>query len=195
MRQLSPLTRETIVQSALRLLSHRDFAEITTRSIAQSAEISEATLFRYFTRKEDILEAILSERAQHFFKDLEDVLGLVDSPPERLLAICRRHAAFAAQNRDLIAVMQRAYTQDKGSQCLSNLRLFLGRVQQVVQEGMDRGSFRPHLDTEVVAAAFHSVVAAVMLQERVREPLSSEAFVKRAESFYQLYLRAIQPEA
>jgi AcrR family transcriptional regulator len=196
MRQLSPSTREAIVQGTLKLLSMREFGEVTTRAIARSAAVSEATVFRYFRRKEEILEAILIDRARKFFADIEEVLSLVDEPKEKLLALGRRHAQFAARNRDLFVVIHREssfYQRDKSPTCSEGIRKFLARVQGILRKGTAQGVFRKDIDLEVAAMAFHSVAHTVVLKERMLAgaPFSEEVFVRQAEGFYQLYLRAV----
>ncbi|MBI4863641.1 MAG: TetR/AcrR family transcriptional regulator [Candidatus Riflebacteria bacterium] len=166
MRQLSAQTRDAIVQGTLRLLSGREFGQVTTRAIARSASVSETTVFRYFKTKGEILESILFERGQLFFADMDEVLGLVDGPREKLLALCRRHAQFAARNREL---------------------------KEVLREGIEAGVFRAAGDLDVLAMMFHSAVPTVMLEEIIsrKRPLSEERFVGRAESYHQLHLRSI----
>ena len=51
--------RADIVEKAERLFSQRGFKGTTTRAIAEEAAISEATIFKYFSRKEDLYKAII----------------------------------------------------------------------------------------------------------------------------------------
>lgn len=48
-------TRETIQREALRLIVNQGYEETTCEQIAAAAEVSAATLFRYFPTKEDIV--------------------------------------------------------------------------------------------------------------------------------------------
>ena len=49
--------REQIRQAALDLFDQRDFDSVTVDEIAERAEVSKSTLFRYFETKEDLVFA------------------------------------------------------------------------------------------------------------------------------------------
>lgn len=198
MRQLSPSTRDAIVRGTTRLLAMKDFGQVTTRAIAESAEISEATLFRYFPRKEDILGSILQNAAKGFFEDIEHTVALVDGPAEKLLALCRAHSRFGARNRPIFAILQRecSYLGKKDPVCTEGLQRFLAKLGELLQAGVKAGVFRRDLDLEVATLAFHGVIHNVMMEERLlrAKPFEDEEFVARTERFYQHHLRAIRSE-
>ena len=55
--------REQICEIAMRLFSHRGFSGTTTREIANSAGVSEATVFKHFANKDELYAAILDNKA------------------------------------------------------------------------------------------------------------------------------------
>ena len=67
-------TRATIQEHALRLFVEQGYAETTIEQIAEAAEVSQSTLFRYFPTKEDtilhdeldspLIEALLAQPAE-----------------------------------------------------------------------------------------------------------------------------------
>lgn len=194
MRSLSPETRKKVLHAALALLTERDFGDITTREISKAASVAEATLFRYFSRKEEILDAILEEVSTEFFGEIENILRLVDDPRMRLLALCRKHAQFAARNRGLVAVLRREMTYNRCTQgtCVDKLRKFLGRVEQVIQDGIAKGVYAPGVDAQSAAMAVHSTVEATLLKERVTGTvLSEDEFIRTTESFLDQLLRGL----
>lgn len=199
MRQLSPSTRDAIVKGTTTLLSRKEFAAVTTRSIAESAEISEATLFRYFPRKEDILVSILQNVAADFFQEIETVVSLVDGPAEKLLALCRAHARFGARNREIFAILQRecSYLGKKDPVCTEGLRRYLAKLTELIKACVRSGVFRRDLDLEIATLALHGVIHNVMMEERMlrSKPFGDEEFVERAERFYQHHLRALRAES
>lgn len=194
MRKLSTSTRDKILAGTVALLSDHEFGEVTVRDIAQSANVAQTTLFRYFANKNEILEGIVNELAPRFFRELEDTLRLVDHPREKLLAICRQAAQFAARNRDLIRVLQREIFCNRrpSDGLVKSLRGFLQQLKDVCRDGVEQGTFRADLDLDVVPMLFHTVVHAVLMLDRLRAKDLSEAhFCKAAEVAYELLLDAV----
>lgn len=195
MRSLSPETRKKVLKAALDLLTEREFGEITTREISKAASVAEATLFRYFSRKEEILDAILEELAVEFFGEIENILRLVDDPRSRLVALCRKHAQFAARNRGLVAVLRREMTFARcaDSSCVDKLRKFLGAIEEVITDGVKKGVFAPGIDPRTAALAVHSTVETTLLMERVSGSTvpDEEEFIRATEGFLDQLLKGL----
>ncbi|MBI4862095.1 MAG: TetR/AcrR family transcriptional regulator [Candidatus Riflebacteria bacterium] len=192
MRQLSESTRESIVSGALRLLATREYDRVTTRDIAGEAGVSEGTVFRYFDRKEAILEAILVDRGRRFFADLDEILDLVDGPYEKVVALCRRHAAFAARNRDLFTVLHRESSLARPVRHAAEIKALLGTIRRILADGVDQGVFRADCDLDVLARSLHGVVLMLLFWEHIEgAPAPTEAeFVAQAGRFHRFYLQS-----
>ena len=57
--------REQIIQTAVNLFSQRGFSGTTTKEIARAAGVSEAMVFRHFSTKSELYDAILGNKACH----------------------------------------------------------------------------------------------------------------------------------
>jgi len=57
---LSNATQQKILESAIKIFSKKGFSGSTTKEIAKEAGVSEATIFRYFETKKDLLFALIS---------------------------------------------------------------------------------------------------------------------------------------
>ena len=57
--------REQILHTAIDLFSKKGFSGTTTKEIARAAGVSEAIIFRHFSKKSDIYHAILDDKARH----------------------------------------------------------------------------------------------------------------------------------
>ncbi|GAA0954512.1 TetR family transcriptional regulator [Nonomuraea longicatena] len=89
-------TRATIAREAFRLFRERGYHATTVEDIAEAAEVSPATFFRYFPTKEDV--AVLDD-----FPPIMEALAA--QPPGEPVAVLRGafRAAFATQTPEEIA--------------------------------------------------------------------------------------------
>jgi AcrR family transcriptional regulator len=55
-------TRDRLLQATRQLAAERGAAKLTTKTVAQRAGVSEATLFKYFPSKDDLLLAVVREQ-------------------------------------------------------------------------------------------------------------------------------------
>ncbi len=88
--------REQITDAALRLFAERGFDGATIDEIADAAEVSRRTFFRYFARKEDVLLDWKQRTAQ----ELRDALAVRPSHEAPIDAV---HGALAAVAADYSA--------------------------------------------------------------------------------------------
>ena len=67
------LKAKYLVETATKLFLERNIAEVTIKDIASEAEIGEATIYRYFTKKQNIVLAVslsLKEKVFQVYFDL-----------------------------------------------------------------------------------------------------------------------------
>jgi AcrR family transcriptional regulator len=75
--------KEIILNVALQLFSNRGFDNTSTSLIAQKAEVSEGLIFRHFTNKEGLLNAILMDGFTKIEPFLADILA--ESDPKKVI--------------------------------------------------------------------------------------------------------------
>ncbi|MFV1969709.1 MAG: TetR/AcrR family transcriptional regulator [Acidimicrobiia bacterium] len=81
--------RRTILDAARQLVRENGFSGATTRQIAERSELSEATLFFYFSSKDEIFVSLLAEASEFWTQGLDDILSREGSPKERLAEVWR----------------------------------------------------------------------------------------------------------
>ncbi|ACL69295.1 TetR/AcrR family transcriptional regulator [Halothermothrix orenii] len=61
-------TKKKILKSAIELVADKGYASTSTREIAKNAGVSEATIFKYYKNKDQLLKKIVSKTINDFFK-------------------------------------------------------------------------------------------------------------------------------
>lgn len=100
-----PTAREKILDAALRLFSEKGYLGATTREIAQEAGVAEVTLFRHFSSKEVLFEAVLSTHT--FLPALKEIIPSIKDKPveEALTLIARKYLATLDRRKDFIKIL------------------------------------------------------------------------------------------
>lgn len=98
-------TRATIRREALRLFLEAGYEDTTVEQIAQAAEVSPSTFFRYFPTKEDV---VFEDEYEPLLREAISA-GPVDEPPlvsirDGILKLCRTR--FAEDTEELLLRMR-----------------------------------------------------------------------------------------
>lgn len=101
---LPSATQQKILESAVKIFSQKGFSGSTTKEIAKEAGVSEATIFRYFETKKDLLFALISPAMVKSITDLFiDIHGKNDV--EILKNFLRRNTEAVQENKDLLKIV------------------------------------------------------------------------------------------
>jgi len=97
-------TRDKILQSTLSLIKKKGFRGVTTKEIAQHANVNEVTIFRHFGKKLNIFNTIIEEYS--YIPSFEKLLHqeLVWNLKEDLYTITKTYFTYFRKNADVIKV-------------------------------------------------------------------------------------------
>ena len=95
MRQ-SKITREMIIEAAIRVVREKGLAGATTRAIVQSVPCAEGTLYLYFRHRSDLILAAIEEVASTWAQQLQALPKLVgkNSVVDNLILVSDQAARF-----------------------------------------------------------------------------------------------------
>lgn len=101
-------TRHYIVEALFRLMSEHEYEKITVKDIAEKAGVGRATFYRYFKRKEDVIEFYFAHNAKEFvfeqryyprcradyLKIVRDVFEKLQRNKDRFVLLRRAHLEY-----------------------------------------------------------------------------------------------------
>src|SRR6202035_5930441 len=79
-------TEERILSAALGLVGRRGVKRLGMQEIAEAAGVSRGTLYRYFPSKDHVLTGAADYDERRFSVGLDEVLGAVQAPEDRIRA-------------------------------------------------------------------------------------------------------------
>lgn len=177
--------RERILGAALKLFSLKGYAGTTTREIAREAAVAEVTLFRHFTSKEQLLEAVLGWHST--LPVLKEILPMAVEMPyeEGLKLIASRFFDTLVKIKDWIRIMQEE-VQHSPEKLHRVFHEFLDEIfetfAQFFREMQQRGVLRD-FEPEFGARALHGMVFSYfnfeeVLMRKAYKPTDNERAIR-----------------
>ncbi len=96
--------RQEILAAAAHVFAERGLEGASMGAIAAEAELGKATLYYYFSTKEELHSAVLAEGTERFFASLGQVGGEVEELWELVDAVLRAYVEFFSENPELLWV-------------------------------------------------------------------------------------------
>ncbi|MEM9450475.1 MAG: TetR family transcriptional regulator [Cyanobacteria bacterium P01_E01_bin.6] len=154
-------SRKRLLAAALNLFSDQGFNLTTTRQIADLAEVNEATLFRNFGSKHDLLLAVIDDSGM--FSHLHESFSGSSMESDSLAGAITNYARDRLLRLEQHSELLRALVGEAGQYSVMQQRVLAQRLTQSTQE----------------LAAY---LARVMERERVTAYVSSEALARLLNS-------------
>jgi len=144
---------QNIIKSALKVFGEKGFENTTISEISKMAKISDATIYEYFSSKEEILFSIAHIYTSREFERMKQIAPYVHGAPARMRMIIQAYLEFYEQNREYTSVAlltlkgNRKFIQSEAYQIVRDVS---GTIIVVYKEGIEEGVFRDDLDPFLV---------------------------------------------
>jgi AcrR family transcriptional regulator len=90
---------QRILDGALEALSRRGATQLSMTDVCEAARVSRATLYRYFSSKEDLLSAVGEHVSRNFIDGIRAAISDGDTPIERLRTVLQFFTRYTEQVR------------------------------------------------------------------------------------------------
>jgi len=162
--------RSAILKSAKRLISKHGVEGMSMNQLADSTELNKATLYLYFSDKDDLIDAIVYEGLVLLESQYEEMVRGSLSGLERVLNLARITFAFYKQHPVYFYTLNHQERRkararlgtsiaEKGNEVAS--RVFK-RITEKLRQGIEDGSIRKEIDINVFLVLFYAQIYGVM---------------------------------
>lgn len=126
-------TRQALVDAAIRIYTKKNVGELLLNELAEEADVSNGTVYNYFTKREEVLAAAGIELANQLSHRITSVSQDIESGSERVAVGVRMFILQGRENPNWSRAVVRVYQYDKHIRSIvaKNLRgdLELGKRQ------------------------------------------------------------------
>ena len=171
----------SIIQAAEKVFAEKGFHEATISDIAKRANISEATIYEYFSSKEDLLFSIPIEVTRQFMKENEKILRYINGAENKLRALIHRRMELFSTNENyakittMILKTNRNFLDTEGYKLVQeSSRCWLS----VLEEGIESGEFRKGIDIYFIRAMIWGTIEHLVIRKSLLgKPENISAFL------------------
>ena len=138
--------REKVLAAAVQLFAKYGYHAAPLRDIARIAGIQAASIYYHYTNKQALLVEIMETHMQQLNSNLEHIVLQQGSVQQRLHAAIANHIRLHTTYKSEFFIIDteiRALEGENRNHILSLRDRYEALLQDLLQEGMDQGVFRP----------------------------------------------------
>jgi AcrR family transcriptional regulator len=181
------LRREQLLDAAIACFARNGFHQTTMDDIAREARVSPGLIYRYFTSKEDVVEATVRarERARAArFQAAQRRAGAVQAPDELLDVYFSR----AVHPVTVPFELQLYGEAVRNARVRESLRTawddVLARFEEIIRRGQAQGEIDPALEPRAVARLFLAAYVGLTIQQTVDPEVDIGKFADVLKALY-----------
>lgn len=185
--------REQIISKAVALFAERGFAEVTTREIARSAKINEATIYKHFSSKEELYDDVL----KYYSSKIRDRLEPVVSEPcrdlrEKLVLMAGNFSKFIKQDPNIMRLMLYSGLQNHpfAESYFRSIGVdILKELQSNINSAKESGRVRQDVDAyyaaiSILGMIIHYNLARNLILKKFFSDLDDEKFIEHSVDIF-----------
>ncbi|MFN3411154.1 MAG: TetR/AcrR family transcriptional regulator [Exilispira sp.] len=121
-------TKGKIINVACEILKKGNYQSMTTSEIANAANISEGTIYRYFSSKKEILLTILDELNNYFVKTFFNGLDQSQNLEEKLMIIGNNFFIYKDKLVGLYSIIFNVFSEIKDEEVKQKFKLIYDKI-------------------------------------------------------------------
>jgi AcrR family transcriptional regulator len=151
----NPRKGAAILRAAQHIFAKKGFQAATVSDIAKKAKVSEATIYEYFSSKEELLFSIPAETIREYHEKNREILPHIQGAANKLRFLIYRHLGLYADNPDYATVVMLTLKGSRNFLKTDAYKIVQSSARnyiQVFEEGIQNGEFRSDIKPYLVRA-------------------------------------------
>lgn len=179
-------TRQRILDVALKLFAQKGYSATSVRDIVTAARVSKPVLYYYFANKADLYRSLVTWAADERLRIMRESVESTHTLADQLKEMCAALFEFASAHSSLIRLAFSSITAAPGevppeARCLERWKLSLQFLENLFEEGRQKGSLNQRFDSHTLAMGFiglmHLYVLSHLLESTPLDRSTAEVVV------------------
>lgn len=152
-KKQNPQKKINIIEGALKVFGEKGYEDTTISAISKAANISDATVYEYFSSKEDVLFSISELYTTRENERLKGIAHYIHSPREKIRVIIQAYLEFYETNRLYTSVALLLLKGNRNfikSEAYIPVKESARSIVEAFNEGVKEGVFRDDIDPYIV---------------------------------------------
>jgi AcrR family transcriptional regulator len=182
-----------ILEGALKVFGEKGFEKTTISAISKAANISDATLYEYFSSKEEVLFSIPKLYTQRELDRLMSMAHYIHGAKAKMRMIIQAYLEFYENNRlySSVALLTLKGNRDfLNSNAYQVIRESARTIVQVFKEGVEEGVFQDDIDPYLVRNMVLGFIEHLTIQWLLTG--RPESIAAQQETVFEMVMRAIE---
>jgi len=192
------ITRQQLLESALRVFSEKGYAATRLSDIALAANVTRGAIYHHFGNKKALFIALFKDRVDPYFQVISEILSSNLSPLDKIRDLMVT-VIKKLEEDDLFQADERLRMRKNGPLgeldefkdiLFDDVKRSLTMAEKVVKAGQEEGEIRPDIsakDIVIYLFAFLRGIACIL----EAEPLT-ESIIGKEDTITELFLSGIQ---
>lgn len=193
-------TKQAILMNAHKLLSAKDYNEITMDEIAEASDIAVGTLYNYFRSKGDLLLSLINESDDDYLMEARNLIRDSDAPAEsRLTDLMVLASEFCVDRlskstwRHVSAAALANADSDMGRMYAETSEKHLAMVIDLMRRLKVSGEIGAEVDADAAAMTIFSMKSKMFLDFVSDVPMTLEQHRAQVRQGVHFFLHGIAP--
>lgn len=145
--------RTDILNAALKVFAKNGFDRATIAEIAEIAGIGKGTVYEYFKSKKELFEDMIRYNVETYNKKVQDAVTKGNSVQEKLINFSVAHSEFMKEHIDILRMLPQPHmmSEEMKQHMIQEKHKIFKLIEDLIQEGIESGSFKKNLDKEITA--------------------------------------------
>lgn len=167
-KQSTEIRQEQIKQAVLHIIYTDGLKNLSTRNLAKRIGMSEATIFRHFASKQDIILAIIKDVQRDFIGTLRNIANSNLQAKERLDAFLCQTVQYLIKNKGITILLLSEASHNNDEELKRNLlQIFNNQkklVSKIILDGIALGIWDESIPVENVAMLYMGIPVSLNIE-------------------------------